>query len=177
MLSWGFGQSSREFIVFTATLSCGTLFVRGINCAGGPFSTLGGRALESVSVPKAPFCNLGYDPRLLPPCRRVLSRGGRTEFLRTTGREVWCTISGRLHVTLLDGALDQPSAWVAAGRWPGMSHRRVARLGVTRLHGHLGLANNSIVPSQCLPTCQPLRGFVTLLAGLSEGAGHGERKA
>jgi hypothetical protein len=59
--------------------------VRGINCAGGPFSTLGCCALESVSVPKAPFCNLGYDPRLLPPCRRVLSRGGRREFLRTTG--------------------------------------------------------------------------------------------
>jgi hypothetical protein len=58
-----------------------------------------------------------------------------------------------------------------------MSHRRVARLGVTRLHGHLGLADNSIVPSQCLPPCQPLRGFVTLLAGLPEGAGHGERKA
>jgi hypothetical protein len=37
--------------------------VRGINCAGGPFSTLGCCALESVSIPKAPFCNLGYDPR------------------------------------------------------------------------------------------------------------------
>ena len=58
-----------------------------------------------------------------------------------------------------------------------MSHRRVARLGVTHLHGHLGLADNRIVPSQCLPPCQPLRGCVTLLAGLSEGAGHGERKA
>jgi hypothetical protein len=81
------------------------------------------------------------------------------------------------HVALLDGALDQPSAWVAAGRWHGMSHRRVARLGVTRLHGRLGLADNSIVPSQCLPPCQPLRGFVTLLAGLSDGVYHGERKA
>ena len=80
-------------------------------------------------------------------------------------------------VALLDGALDQPSAWVAAGRWPSMSHWRVARLGVTRLHGHLGLAHNSIVPSQCLPPCQPLRGFVTRLAGLAEGVGHSERKA
>jgi hypothetical protein len=58
-----------------------------------------------------------------------------------------------------------------------MSHRRVVRLGVTRLHGHLGVADNSIVSSQCLPPGPPLRGFVTLLAGLSEGAGHGERNA
>jgi hypothetical protein len=55
-------------------------------------------------------------------------------------------------------------------------HHGMAPSG-TRLHGHLSLADNSIVPSQCLPPCQPLRGFVTLRAGLSEGAGHGERKA